>query len=414
LALPGRFRSYKLSKLPPILVFFALVAGCSTDGSSKNQKTTLANPNVSTDATTTHLDSTVTVNSDPKAVIARVNSTPITVGDIYRPMMEAYGLQFMLHLTQLELARQRGTAMGLTVSAEDIAATRQRTLETAFKEAIELDKVPGTEAEKNSFAQKEYDRLLDQMLEMKRISKAEFNLGMEAGAWLYKIASREVQGKITDKEVEDAFKIKYGEKVKVSHIQVRNMREAAEAIRRLTDEKQPFEQVAAAMSLDEKTRGYGGSLRPFSRAERMWPNEFKEAAFALEKTGDLSAPISIGESIHLLRLDAKIPPSNAVKLEDHREILRAELYNLLTQSRALQIRDEIAMDAAKALKIEDPLLKKQYDLRMARTMGNVPQDRDQISKDLARQRPSTQPATQPANRIIGSGVARPPATRPGI
>ena len=392
----------------------ALAAGCSSENSTKNPRPTLANPNFATDGSNLPAQPTVLINTDLAAVVAKVNAVPITVGDIYRPMMEAYGLQFMLHLVQLELARQQGMALGLKVTPEDIAAERQRTLEAAFKDMINIDNVPGTDAEKNAFAQKEYARLLDQLLEMKRISKPEFNLAMETGAWLYKIAALQVKDKISDKEVEEAFKIKYGEKVKVRHIEVRNMREAAEAIRRLTELKQPFEDVAAAMSLDEKSRNFGGSLRPFSRAERMWPTEFKEAAFALEKPDDLSPPISIGESIHLLKLDAKIPPSNAVKFEDHREILRQELYNLMTQGRVKQIRMEIGVEAAKALKIEDPLLKKQYEQRMARTMGDVPRDREDISRDLARERPSTQPATQPADRTLGSGVARPPATRPGI
>jgi len=248
----------------------------------------------------------------------------------------------------------------------------------------------------------------------KRISKPEFNLAMETGAWLHKTAALQVKDKVSDSDVEEAFKIKYGEKVKVRHIELRNMREAAEALRRLTDQKQSFDDVAATMSLDEKTKNLGGSLRPFSRAERMWPTEFKEAAFAIENPGDLSPPISIGETIHILKLDAKIPPNAAVKLENHREILRQEIYNLMTDMRVKQIRQEIAVEAAQAMKIEDPLLKKQYDARMARTMGDVPQDRAQISRDLARERPSTQPATQPTAPTFGSGVARPPATRPGI
>jgi len=103
-----------------------------------------------------------------------------------------------------------------------------------------------------------------------------------------------------------------------------------------------------------------------------------------------------------------------VKFEDHREILRAEIYNLMTQGRVKQLRDEIAVEAGKALTIEDPLLRKQYDQRMARTMGEVPRDRDDIRRDLTRERPSTRPATQPAEQNTGSGVARPPATRPGI
>ena len=402
-----------MTKLPSILIGLLLAAGCSSDSSSKNQRT-LANPDSATDGSNKTAQPTVVANADPKAVVARVNDTPITVGDIYRPMMEAHGLQFMLHLAQLELARQKGTALGLSVSPQDVAAERLRTQETAFKDMIDVDKIPGTDEEKNAYAQKEYDRMLDKLLEMKGISKPEFALAMETGAWMHKIAELQVKDKISDKDVEEAFKIKYGEKVKVRHIELRNMREVAVALRRLNEEKQSFDEVAAAMSLDEKTKNFGGSLRPFSRAERLWPAEFKDAAFALENPGDLSPPISIGETIHILKLDAKIPPNAAVKLENHRESLRQELYNLMTQARVGQIRQEIAVDAAKALKIEDPLLKKQYGERMARTMGDVPQDRDQISKDLARERPSTQPTTQPLNPTLGSGVARPPATRPGI
>ncbi|HEV8604759.1 MAG TPA: peptidylprolyl isomerase [Tepidisphaeraceae bacterium] len=404
-----------MSRLTAIILLFALAAGCSptAENSGKGGRASLANPNTATDGSNASPQPSVMSNWEPSAVVAKVNGVPIKVGDIYRPMMEAHGLQFMLHLAQLELARQRGVAMGLKVTAEDIAQERQRTMEQAFKDLVDIDKVPGTESEKNAFVQKEYARMLDQLLEMKRISKPEFALAMETGAWLYKIAQVQVKDRISDKEVEAAFKIKYGEKVKVRHIELRNMREVAEALRRLSEEKQTFEQVAAAMSLDEKSKGYGGSLRPFSRAEVMWPKEFKEAAFALETPGEVSPPISIGETIHLLKLDGKIPPNAAVKFEDHREILREELYTLMTQARMGQIRTEIAVEAAKALKIEDPVLKKQYDERMARTVGEVPRDREDISKDLARERPSTQPASQPTDRAIGSGVARPPATRPG-
>ena len=403
-----------MRKLPPILICLALAAGCSNENSAKNSRTTLANPDSATDGSNKQPQPTVVANADPKAVVARVNDAPITVGDIYRPMMEAHGLQFMLHLAQLELARQKGRALGLTVTPQDIAAEKQRTQEAAFKDMVNVDNVPGSDQEKSAYAQKEYDRMLDKLLEMQHISKPEFALGMETGTWLHKIAEVQVKDKVSDKDVEEAFKIKYGEKVKVRHIELRNMREVAEALRRLSDEKQSFDDVAKAMSLDEKTKNFGGSLRPFSRAERLWPAEFKDAAFALENPGDRSAPISIGETIHILQLDAKIPPNAAVKLENHKESLRTELYNLLTQARVGQIRQEIAMEAAQSLKIEDPLLKRQYDERMARTMGDVPQDRGQISKDLARERPTTQPATQPSAPILGSGVARPPATRPGI
>jgi hypothetical protein len=148
----------------------------------------------------------------------------------------------------------------------------------------------------------------------------------------------------------------------------------------------------------------------------MWPTAFKEAAFALQEPGEISGQVNTGEFIHLLKLDQKIPPNAAVKFENHRDLVRAELYNLMTQMRVRQLRQEITLDAGKALKIQDPILKKQYDERLARTVGEVPLERDEFSRDLARERPATQPSQplQPSTQPAGSGVARPPATRPGI
>ena len=77
------------------------------------------------------------------------------------------------------------------------------------------------------------------------------------------------------------------------------------------------------------------------------------------------------------------------------------------------LRSEIAIEAGKLMKIQDPLLKKQYDERMARTVGEGSRDRNDLSKELEANRPSTRPASQPS-LSTGSGVARPPATRPGI
>ncbi|HEV8292899.1 MAG TPA: hypothetical protein VGP94_13285, partial [Tepidisphaeraceae bacterium] len=64
----------------------ALAAGCSSENSTKNPRSTLANPDIATDGSNMPPQPAVVVNSDPKAIIAKVNSTSITVGDIYRPM----------------------------------------------------------------------------------------------------------------------------------------------------------------------------------------------------------------------------------------------------------------------------------------------------------------------------------------
>jgi hypothetical protein len=152
-------------------------------------------------------------------------------------------------------------------------------------------------------------------------------------------------------------------------IELRNMREVADGAAAAAREKQPFEKVAADMSLDEKSQKYGGSLRPFSRAERCGPMiQGGRVCLAESRRAFSRRSASARRSIFSSWIE-KIPPSAAVKFEDHREILRKELYNLMTAGAEATARSEIAIEAGKALKIEDPLLKKQYDQRMARTMG---------------------------------------------
>lgn len=318
-------------------------------------------------------------------------------------------MQFVLHLAQLESVKEKAKELGVTVSAQDIAAERRITLEATFKDTIETDNLKMTDIEKQNYRQQKYEELLEKLLETQRISQPEFRLAMETGAYLRKIAEAQVKGRVSDEEVQKAFGIKYGEKVRVRHIQLSNVREAAEALRRLSAQE-PFAKVAQEMSRDEKSRVNGGVIRAFSRAEPMWPAAFIDAAFDLKKPGDLSGMITTGESVHIIQLEEKIPPNKAVKFEDYRDSLRKELYTLITQYRMKQLREEIAFEAARSLNIEDPMLRRQYIDRKARAAGETSPDPSTIRRDLdaERSRPATtrSAATQPE-------TDRPPATKPG-
>jgi parvulin-like peptidyl-prolyl isomerase len=369
----------------------------------------LANPNTLTSDPSAPPPPAINTVSGPSKTLATVNGQPITTEMMLGPLTEAYGLQFVLHLAQLELAKQKAKEVGVTVSSVDIAAERRITLETTFKETIETDGLKMTEIEKQNYRQQKYEELLEKLLETKRISQPEFRLAMETGAYLRKVAEAQVKGRVSEEEVEKAFRIKYGERVRVRQIQLSNVREAAEVLRRL-GAQEPFEKVAQEMSRDEKSRANGGAIRAFSRAEPMWPAAFVEAAFDLKKPGDLSGMVTTGEAVHIIRLEEKIPPNKAVKFEDYRDSLREELYSLITQYRMKQLREEIVFDAGRLLKIEDPMLRRQYIDRMASAAGETPRDPAMIRRDLEAERPrpatTRSAATKPEND-------RPPATKPG-
>ncbi|MGE5608405.1 MAG: peptidylprolyl isomerase [Bacillota bacterium] len=352
----------------------------------------------------------------PPEVVATVNGQPITLEQLQRPVIDAYGLQFLLHLVQLEVCKQKAAALGITVTPEDIAAEQELTLDRVFKDAITVDEKVSPE-EQAKFRKAEYDRLLEQLLTNRRISRPEFDLAIQADAYLRKLASRGMETKITEEHLKQGFGIMYGEKVHVRHIQLANMREVAEAQRRLK-EGEPFEKVAGEMTADAATRQRGGELRPFSRAEPTWPEAFKDAAFALQEPGEISEPVHAGDSIHLIKLIAKIPPK-AVSYEANKEFVREELLKGLLLVRIQQLREAIAAEARSAMTIRDPVLRKQYVDRLERSAGGSGRDPNVVRKEIEadqRQPSATQPTGSSEGQTtvpVPSEGRRPPATMPG-
>lgn len=385
-----------------------ILAGCGgeqTPPRASGQNASLANPNTAT-AVVPSGPAPVQgkIPTNPNEPIALVNNRAITLEQLQRPLVEAYGLNFLLHLVQLEYAKQMATAAGVTVTPKDIDYERTQSALALFRQSFENADM--SEEEKV----KEAERLIDPFLANQRLSRQEFDMAVETSAYLRKLAEPGLREKISEENLQQAFKIMYGERVRVRHIQVRNARELAE-VQRMLGEGKAFEAVAMELSIDARSRAQGGLIRPFSMAEPMWPQAFKEAAFALKEPGELSQPVSTGDSIHLIKLEQKIPPNSAVKFEDHREIVRDELYNRLLQVRMQQLREQMQADAPKAMKIEHPVLRRQYIDRMEKLNAGSPADPARVRRqiELNQGNPNGGDQAAPEGR---DEVARPPATMP--
>ena len=341
----------------------------------------------------------------PSEVVARVNNMPITMEQLQGPLVEAYGLQILLHLAQLEVCRQKAAGAGVTIAQKDVDDERQRTLESLFRDAVNVETMKGTAQEKEAFRQREYQRLLEMFLTNQRISRPEFELANRTNAYLRKLAEQGVREQITEDHLREGFNVMYGEKVRVRHIQLNDMREAIKAKARL-NEGEAFEKVAQEISRDERTKNLGGLVqRPFTRNDPMWPEAFKEATFALEPN-EISDPVLSGDTVHLIKLEQQIPPSTAVKYESHRDIVREELIKGLILVRMSQFREQVQNEARKTLEIHDPVLSRRYKDEVERLNNQANADpevvRHQMEMDQ-KMRATTQPATE---------GDRPPATRP--
>lgn len=334
-------------------------------------------PSVPTTIPTTEPATTLPATEPVSRVVARVNGEPITIDELEKPLLEGYGLNVLLNLVQLDLARQQANRTGITVTPEDIKHEQQLTVEKMFGGA------GGPDA----------DSLLDQFLAQQHISRPEFDLVIETNAYLRKLAEPVVNKQITDQDLKLAFGAMYGETVKVRDIRLANPREVADA-KRLLANGESFEQVAREMSRDPVSRPLGGELPPFSRDSMAVPQVFREAAFSLQP-GQVSDTIEADGAFHLIQLVERIAPK-AVKFEDVKENVRKALMDQRVQLMMTQLRNQFRQTALETLEIDDPILHQQFVHRVNRQEGEI-KDRSQIEQELNKEHgATTAPATKPA------------------
>jgi parvulin-like peptidyl-prolyl isomerase len=334
---------------------------------------------------------------DDSPVVATLGDITITRDQLAKPLIEGYGLNCMLNLLQLDLARQEAARRKLTVTAADITAEQETTIAKLFKDA----------------GKEEYPQLLDQFLRQQHISRPEFAIFIETNAYLHKIAAPAVASGITEDRLQESFKALYGETVQVRHIQCSNLDEIGEAKRRLAA-GEPFEKVARDLSRNARTAPAGGELPPFSRYATGYPENFKDAAFSL-KPGEVSDPVQAEGVYHLIKLEKRFEPK-AVKYEDVKDSLREDLTDRLTQSAVKQLRGDLVAKIAQSLKVQDPVLAPQYEAKKNQTDTAVHGKTaalDAIKRDQSRAAAEAEAAATQPGAGDTSTAPRPPATMPG-
>jgi parvulin-like peptidyl-prolyl isomerase len=344
----------------------------------------------------------------PDAVVARVNGAPITMGQLTKPLVEGYGLNVLLRLVQLELAKQIATQNKVIISPDEITAERNTTIDKMFQDSnVKIqDKIDKAKDAKNDAEvqrltnemKSDNERGFQQFLESQHQSEADFNLVIETNVYLRKVAEPMLAGKITEDQLKQAFAAMYGETIECRLIQCASLQEVLEAKKRLKG-GEPFEKVAREMSRNEATRATGGKLPAFSREMQGFPQAFRDAAFALSP-GEVSDVVQAEGAYHLILLEKRNAPK-VVKFEDVKESIRRELYDRAVQLTIRQLRQQIQDQALKLLTVEDPTLKKQLETRLAKQKSEI-KDREEVRRQLDKEHidnrnTTTNPALPPPN-----------------
>ncbi|MGN6627495.1 MAG: peptidylprolyl isomerase [Tepidisphaeraceae bacterium] len=262
------------------------------------------------------------------------------------------------------------------------------------------------------------EKLLDQFLAQpkapgKMQTRTEFNIVIDTNAHLRKLAEPALKNAITDDVLHQQFDETYGASVVVRHIVVANPQEAM-ALRARLDAGEDFATLARRYSRNANSARVGGELPPFTINSSSFPENFKRVAFAL-KVGEVSDPVEADGAYHLIKLEKRNAPK-AVKFEDVKESLRQDLQDKLVLEGVKQVRAKLAQQALEQLKINDPILKAEFQKRLD-VRNQMIRDRDKIREEMEKERnkpavpvPATTPASQPAT--VATQPQSLPATQP--
>lgn len=114
-------------------------------------------------------------------------------------------------------------------------------------------------------------------------------------------------------------------KISVSHIMISDKKGARDfdpeqridELFTMAKQGESFESLAQQFSDDKNSAIQGGKLKPFSKGD-LRATEFENAAYGLNKVGEMSKPVKTDFGWHIIRLDEKLPMES---FEDQREEL---------------------------------------------------------------------------------------------
>ncbi len=247
----------------------------------------------------------------PSAVMATVNGKGVYMEDLYIPLIEAHGLQIAEILIVNTLVDQEAEQVKIAVTDKDVAAENDRALQGILGEQLTPD---------------QRESVLEKLLRQRGITSRLWTAIMRRNAILRKMVAPKVV--VSETMIKAEFAHLYGEKVRISHIQLPSLTEAEKIIKMLEDGKD-FADLARRYSTSTTTAQQGGTLPPFSRENPAIPRAICDAAFAL-KPDHISGIVQVDNDFHVLKLHQRFLPP-AADYQAVREQLRLALQENLVE-----------------------------------------------------------------------------------
>lgn len=281
--------------------------------------------------------------------MASIGDRIIATDRVIPMLVRGHGPGLLEQLIVLEGAEKIARDRGMTISQELVDTEMDRFLrdlsgQTAWSQGIE----------EPDFDRSQAMQLLQDFMAERNISLEEMNITMRRHALLRALAESEVE--VQPADIRNEFDRRYGERVRIRHIQLASTGAAGRALSDL-QQGMSFEQVATNHSVNRSTAQTGGMLDPFSASDDRVPAAIRDIAFSLSQ-GERSGIIRVGNLFHIIMLVERIPASSEATLDAQRAELEQAARRRMGEARMPSLYRDLFYNTR--VVIHDPVLKNAF------------------------------------------------------
>jgi foldase protein PrsA len=273
-------------------------------------------------------------------IVAEVNGEPISREQLADELLELYGTAQLEDVINRKLVEQACAAAKIEVTRAEI------------ENEID-DRVKRLNLSRKEF----FDRVLPKMGKSHRQY-------VRDTVWPAVALTKLVKGRVqvTDADLLQAFEARFGEKVEVRMLVVRELNRAQELWQKINGEKdlekrrEVFESLCKTYSIDTATQPFGGAAVVHRHTSVP---DIEKAAFALQP-GELSAILQVPQGNLILMCVAPIPPRDDVAMdtivdEKTKTTVRDTLYSDLVAAKTREEVGKYFQEQIKKAKIQNYL-----------------------------------------------------------
>lgn len=258
-------------------------------------------------------------------VMATVNGQPIMSSSLKTELYRRYGDIVLGGLIQELAVRQAAAEAGVSVTDEEVAERADR-----FQRNIDMN----TAGSGGNFSM---------WLAQQKMTPYAFRQWIRTELLLEKLVADEAV--VSDEEVqkyweEQQDRFRQPERMRVSHICVKDKAEAERIRTEIINGTTTFEDAAREYSIDPYTRDEGGAFGVITRGD----SPFQKAAFALDDDSSMTEPVQTQKGWHIIRREEYMPAATP-SFEEVKEKLREQLQQQKLMALMNQKRAEIMQNA---------------------------------------------------------------------